>query len=604
MAKVSSCPGVSNCDRVSCLDSAFARKAAPSIELPWGIYEARELAEDPEIYIFENVRFGEIPERFGAPQFPSWTNSSVQPVSDGRNCIQIDPSVLKNPPGGENPIDAPEDPKEPHVPESEDCLFLDIYVPKWVFDEDFDGGLPVVVWIYGGAFAFGAKNHGGSVLYNGRGIISASEYQTIFVTGNYRMGAYGWLAGDYMQGVAQPNAGLYDQALVFEWVQNHISKVKGDKEQVSAWGESAGASSVLHHLIREDGKVDPTFKTFVVQSPAYQWAWDNKPNGGLDQIYKSFSALAGCGEEFDIDCLRESKNMSEANQELYKTVATSGLFLLGPSVDGKWITTLSPLAFANDKYWKSSIESTIVSHCTNEAAIFRPKYVTSEETFDQFLESFLPGSGAADQRAAIKKRYACRINFLGDWNKCITTVIRDASFTCNTRDLFSAYPDKTYMMRYAFPTKDLAHHGSDMAPLFTNNATEAYHMLTKNGMNETDATLYSAFLYFNRIPLAYKVYFASFAASGGDPNVLQQQGKAPTWPLADGSDGDFMKDVMTVRMANWEESAFVTDVEDRQNAKGTCEFWTGVAGAIAGSGGGSFIAGNNFGAEGQIPIEL
>lgn len=261
--------------------------------------------------------------------------------------MQIDISVLRNPPGGESPIDAPEGSP---VPESEDCLFLDIYVPKWVFDEPEEGTtLPVVVSIYGGAFAFGAKNHGGSSLYSGRGIIAASDYQTIFVTGNYRTGAYGWLAGDYMQGVAQPNAGLYDQALVFKWVQEHISKVGGDKEMVSAWGESAGASSVLHHLIREDGTVDPTFNTFAVQSPAYQWLWDNKKDGKLDQTYKSFSSLAGCGEKYDIACLRKSNKLKEANQKLYETVATSGLFPLGPSVDGKWVTTLSPLALANRK---------------------------------------------------------------------------------------------------------------------------------------------------------------------------------------------------------------------------------------------------------------
>lgn len=55
-------------------------------------------------------------------------------------------------------------------------------------------------------------------LYTGRSTIAASKYQMIFVAGNYRLGAFGWLSGDYMQKYGQPDAGLYDQALLFQWV--------------------------------------------------------------------------------------------------------------------------------------------------------------------------------------------------------------------------------------------------------------------------------------------------------------------------------------------------------------------------------------------------
>lgn len=235
------------------------------------------------------------------------------------------------------------------------------------------------------------------------------------------------------------------------------------------------------------------------------------------------------------------------------------------------------------KYWKEGIESTIVSHCGNEASMFTPKHVTTEETFDAFLGGFMPGSDHANQRTAIKQHYKCRINFLGDWNKCASTIIRDSTFTCNTRFLHQAYPDITHMMRYVFPLIDLASHGSDMAPLFTNTVAEAKVMLSKNGLNETQAGQYAQFLYFHKIPLAYKTYFASFAAKGGDPNVLAQPGQAPSWPIASDSDAGLMQNVMTVRMASFTESAFVTDVTDRQNAKSTCDFWTGIAGEVMGA---------------------
>lgn len=163
---------------------------------------------------------------------------------------------------------------------------------------------------------------------------------------HHRVGAYGWLAGDYMQEVAQPNAGLCDQALLFKWIQMYIDKVGGDRDQVSVFGESAGAGSILHHLIREGGTKDPGFGAFAVQSPAYEWAWDNTPGGTLDQIYQNFSQLAGYGLSFDIRCLRSSDNHSDANQMLVDTVKPTGLFPFGPAVDGQWartIPTISPL---------------------------------------------------------------------------------------------------------------------------------------------------------------------------------------------------------------------------------------------------------------------
>lgn len=147
---------------------------------------------------------------------------------------------------------------------------------------------PVVVWLFGGAFVFGSKNYllGGpdnDPLYNGTGILNASPGNVIFVAGNYRLGAFGWLAGTTMQNQGLPNAGLSDQRLLFSWVQDFIHLVGGDKKQVSAWGESAGAGSILHHLISHDPKsstgalLKPNFTKAAIQSPAYEWQWYGSP---------------------------------------------------------------------------------------------------------------------------------------------------------------------------------------------------------------------------------------------------------------------------------------------------------------------------------------
>ena len=135
-------------------------------------------------------------------------------------------------------------------------------------------------------------------------------------------------------GSTQTNAGLLDQALLFEWVQTYINQVNGDKDKVSAYGELADASSILHHLVLKGETVDPSFRRSGVQSPAFEWAWDYSDNGKLDQIYKYFSDLAGFGGNFDIECIRKSTNLTDANQALFNSVASTGLFPVDPAADG------------------------------------------------------------------------------------------------------------------------------------------------------------------------------------------------------------------------------------------------------------------------------
>lgn len=83
-------------------------------------------------------------------------------------------------------------------------------------------------------------------------MIEASEVDTgegvIFVSINYRLGAFGWLAGSEVAADGNPNAGLLDQRFAFEWVQKYISLFGGDACRITVMGESAGAGSIMHHI--------------------------------------------------------------------------------------------------------------------------------------------------------------------------------------------------------------------------------------------------------------------------------------------------------------------------------------------------------------------
>lgn len=231
--------------------------------------------------------------------------------------------------------------------EDEDCLFLDIYAPVDTLSGDWEDKLPVVVSIFGGAYIFGGKETVIKTeeqkwsLYDGQGIFDATLGGVIWVVPNYRLGAYGWLAGDTVEHHGSPNAALYDQRLVFQFVQAYIEQVYGDKDSVSAWGNSAGAGSIIHHLTAFQGNQAPLFSRAVLWSPAYQWAWDRK--GALEKTYQSFAIAAGCGNRLgDLQCLRtvDDAKLKAANQEVVDNAVALGLFPFGPAVDGSWIKSL------------------------------------------------------------------------------------------------------------------------------------------------------------------------------------------------------------------------------------------------------------------------
>ncbi len=251
--------------------------------------------------------------------------------------------------------------------EDEDCLFLDIYVPYEVLPPDSTEQLPVVVYIFGGAYVFGGKdtvitsNGNDWSLYDGQGILDATGNSIIWVVANYRLGAYGWLAGDTVERNGTPNAALYDQRLVFQFVHDYIKQVNGDKDQVSAWGNSAGAGSIIHHLTAFQGDQQPLFSRAVLWSPAYQWAWDRR--GSLENTYKSLATIAGCGDQLgDLTCLREADNatLKGANQEIVSNATALGLFPFGPAVDGSWVKKLPATQLQLGKWQYANVLSTIL----------------------------------------------------------------------------------------------------------------------------------------------------------------------------------------------------------------------------------------------------
>jgi carboxylesterase type B len=138
-------------------------------------------------------------------------------------------------------------------------------------------------------------------MYDGSPVVKQSGGNVIYVVANYRLGAFGYLGGTTVEQTATPNAGFWDQRAVFEWIQKYISLVNGDPKDVTVWGESAGAGSIMHQLVAFGGTQPALFKKAVLQSPANNPQFDRKVQ--LEKQFQTFASLAGCAGT-GIACLR------------------------------------------------------------------------------------------------------------------------------------------------------------------------------------------------------------------------------------------------------------------------------------------------------------
>lgn len=115
-------------------------------------------------------------------------------------------------------------------------------------------GLPVMVFIHGGAFVAGT---GSAPVYDGAAFASGG---VVLVTINYRLGAEGFLA----VADAPTNIGLRDQLRALEWVQENVAVFGGDPAQVTVFGESAGAMSI--GMLLAAPQAEGLFRRAIVQS--------------------------------------------------------------------------------------------------------------------------------------------------------------------------------------------------------------------------------------------------------------------------------------------------------------------------------------------------
>ena len=121
---------------------------------------------------------------------------------------------------------------------SEDCLYLNVWTPA----AGKDSRLPVMFWIHGGAFQNG---FGHEIEFDGDAF---AKKGVVLVTINYRLGMCGFLAHPLLTaengGKGSGNYGLFDQLAALQWGKKNIAAFGGDPDNITGFGQSAGAGSV------------------------------------------------------------------------------------------------------------------------------------------------------------------------------------------------------------------------------------------------------------------------------------------------------------------------------------------------------------------------
>ncbi len=197
---------------------------------------------------FKGVPFAKAPVgdlRWRAPEAPDKSDEEIECFDYGYSAIQY------------------EWPSEPASSRerSEDCLTLNIWMPEKA--KDSKEPLPVMVFFHGGAYAWGGT---GDPTYDGQQFVEDHQ-DVIFVTCNYRLGVMAWADFSQIEGgedYTDVNLGLRDNIASLEWIQKNIAAFGGNPDNVTIFGESAGAFTTTGLLISPAAR--GLFKRVIAES--------------------------------------------------------------------------------------------------------------------------------------------------------------------------------------------------------------------------------------------------------------------------------------------------------------------------------------------------
>ena len=274
---------------------------------------------------------------------------------------------------------------------SEDCLYVNVFTPP---DAKAGAKLPVMVWIYGGAFTGGSN-----ALYDGTNF---AKQGIVYVALNYRLGRAGWFAHPALTKEAGkgPNAnyGLMDQIAALKWVQQNIGAFGGDAKNVTIFGESAGAISVNYLMLAPEAK--GLFQKAIAESGFGRLAAKPlKGPGSAEETGSNWTKSIGINGD---DAAAAKAMRALSFEDLRKGPLPLGS--VGPIADGHLITGTALQEFTQGKEAKvpyilggNSDEASLTRSTTNVQA-----RLTQAANDNAFAAAFGPVAGDQGPRAVAR----------------------------------------------------------------------------------------------------------------------------------------------------------------------------------------------------------
>ncbi|KAF4554992.1 Carboxylesterase-like protein 4 [Elsinoe fawcettii] len=328
-----------------------ASAAGPTIKLDYSTLVPVAGNSSIGYYKYQNIRFAAAPtgsRRFAAP---TWPSKETGVNAGGLASQSVDCSS------------------------TEDCLFLDVWVPAKALTSKQK--LPVAVWTYGGGFTGGSKSQN-----TPEGLFNITK-DFIFVAYNYRLGITGLANGPtFAHEGGSTNTAIRDVEHAFKWVRKYISNFGGDSKQVTAVGFSAGASQTLFQLTRYSGRNEQLFERAYVMSPGFV------PGAGhqhAEQFWQNVSSAVGC-DGGHLSCMR-TVNFTTLTTAA-STVQTKYNYQFQPRVDGDIIADTYEAQFYQNRFkWDDPL---VITHEQHEANSQSYSGVNTTDDVAKYLKIFFP----------------------------------------------------------------------------------------------------------------------------------------------------------------------------------------------------------------------
>ncbi len=326
---------------------------------------------------------------------------------------------------------------------TEDCLFLNVYVPASAHGHDNDhdhdrGNLPVMLWLYGGGFVAGQ----GSV-YDPTALVKQGN--VIVVTINYRLGALGLFAHPALDAEHHlvANYALMDQQLALKWVARNISSFGGDPGNVTIFGESAGGIAIYAHLTSPLSS--GLFQRAIIESGAPDYLTLKQAESDGLTLAQKVGCTAGSPQQVAACLRRVPVAQLLANQATETGAIVEGVLLPQPPAD----------AIAQRKVNRATIINGTNHDEGRLIAAFiwdlsgAPLQASGYQSALEIISNFLPGTGyPLSAIPAIMQAYP--LSKYPSPDLAAAAVITDGTIACPALEMDKALSQAVPLFAYQF----------------------------------------------------------------------------------------------------------------------------------------------------------